>query len=146
MTVAKDFEEFFASFNKAGVKYLIVGGYAFALHAHPRYTGNMDVFVQSSEQNAHRIMQALADFGFTVDSPSWRDFTAPGRVVQLGQPPLRIDILTAIAGVAFDEAWPRMVTSHYGAQPVFFISKDDLIANKQASGRKQDLLDLESLV
>jgi hypothetical protein len=124
MTVAKDFEEFFASFNRAGVKYLIVGGYAFALHAHPRYTGDVDVFVQSSEANAHRIMQALVDFGFTVSSLSWEDFTTPGRVVQLGQPPLR----------------------HYGEETVFFISKDDLIANKRAAGRKQDLLDLESLL
>ena len=145
MTVAKDFEEFFASFNKAGVKYLIVGGYAFALHAHPRYTGDMDVFVRAAEENAHRVMEALLDFGFIVSSLSWRDFAAPGKVVQLGQPPLRIDIMTAIDGVAFDEAWARRVDAHYGDQPVPFISKADLIANKRATGRKQDLLDLESL-
>ena len=145
MTVAKDFEEFFASFNKSGVKYLIVGGYAFALHAHPRYTGDMDVFVQASEENARRVMKALLDFGFIASSLSWRDFTAPGRMVQLGQPPLRIDILTEIDGVAFDDAWARRVDSHYGDQPVPFISRVDLIMNKKASGRKQDLLDLESL-
>ena len=145
MTVAKDFEEFFGSFNKAGVKYLIVGGYAFALHAHPRYTGDMDVFVQPSEENARLVMEALLDFGFIVSSLSWRDFTAPGKVVQLGQPPLRIDILTAIDGVEFNDAWSRRVDSHYGDQPVAFISRADLVVNKKASGRKQDLLDLESL-
>jgi hypothetical protein len=145
MTAAKDFEEFFASFNKAGVKCLIVGGYAFALHAHPRYTGDMDVFVQATEENAHRIMQALLDFGFVVSSLSWKDFATPGRVVQLGQPPLRIDIMTAIDGVEFEDAWAKRVVARYGDQQVSFLSKADLILNKRASGRKQDLLDLESL-
>jgi len=145
MTVAKDFEEFFASLNKVGVKYLIVGGYAFALHAHPRYTGDMDVFVEASEENARRVMEALIDFGFIVSSLSWRDFTTPEKVIQLGQPPLRIDIMTTIDGVAFGDAWARRVDAHYGGQPVSFISRADLIVNKRASGRKQDLLDLESL-
>ena len=145
MTVAKDFEEFFASFNKAGVKYLIVGGYAFALHAHPRYTGDMDVFIDASEENARRIMQALLEFGFVVSSLSWKDFVTPGRVVQLGQPPLRIDIMTTIDGVEFEDAWARRAVAPYGNQQVSFLSKTDLIANKRASGRKQDLLDLESL-
>lgn len=145
MTVAKDFEEFFASFNKFGVQYLVVGGYAFALHAHPRYTGDMDVFIQASEENARRVMEALLDFGFTASSLSWEDFAVVGRVVQLGQPPLRIDIMTAIDGVAFDDAWRRRMNATYGRQQVPFISKADLIANKRASGRKQDLLDLESL-
>ena len=145
MTVAKDFEEFFASFNRSGVQYLVVGGYAFALHAHPRFTGDLDVFIQASEENAHRIMAALLDFGFTTSPLSWKDFTVLGRVVQLGQMPLRIDLRTAIDGVAFDDAWTRRVNAPYGRQQVPFISKVDLIANKKASGRKQDLLDLESL-
>lgn len=145
MTVAKDFEEFFASFNRSGVKYLVVGGYAFALHAYPRYTGDMGFFVEASEQNAQRIMDALVNFGFVVSALSWEDFTKPERVIQLGQPPLRIDIMTNIDGVEFGEAWTRRVESRYGDQPVPFISKADLIANKRASGRKQDLLDLGSL-
>jgi len=145
MTVAKDFEEFFASFNRSGVRYLVVGGYAFALHAHPRYTGDMDVFIDASEQNARKVMDALVNFGFMASSLSWEDFTRPESVIQLGQPPLRIDIMTNIDGVAFVDAWTRRVESRYGDQPVPFISKVDLIANKRASGRKQDLLDLESL-
>ncbi len=143
--VAKDFEEFFASCNKHGVEYLVVGGYAFALHAHPRYTGDMDVFIRSSESNARLIIKALAEFGFELSSLAWKDLTVTGRVIQLGYPPLRIDILTAIDGVAFDDAWSRKVESRYGKQMVHFISKEDLIANKRASGRKQDLLDLDSL-
>ena len=87
MTVAKDFEEFFASCNKHGVEYLVVGGYAFALHAHPRYTGDLDVFVESSESNARLIIKALSDFGFGLLSLTWKDFATTGRVIQLGFPP-----------------------------------------------------------
>lgn len=146
MNVARDFEEFFASFNKHGVEYLIVGGYAFALHAFPRYTGDMDVFVRATEENARRIMTALSDFGFELSPLTWRDLAVSGKVVQLGHPPLRIDIMTAIDGPGFDDAWSRRVVSRYGNQTVSFISKEDLAANKRASGRKQDLLDLESLI
>jgi hypothetical protein len=146
MTVAKDFEEFFASCNKHGVKYLVVGGYAFALHAHPRYTGDMDLFVDHAEDNARRIMRALEEFGFALSDLTWTDFTAEGRVVQLGHPPLRIDILTTIDGVAFEDAWPRRVESTYGRERIFVLSKDDLIANKRATGRTQDLADLNDLI
>jgi hypothetical protein len=145
MTVAKDFEEFFASCNKHGVEYLVVDGYAFALHAHPRYTGDLDVFVKSAESNARLILKALSDFGFELLSLTWKDFATTGRVIQLGFPPLRIDIMTAIDGVSFDDAWSRKIESRYGNEKVYFIAKEDLIANKRASGRKQDLLDLESL-
>src|SRR5512140_3965209 len=99
MTVAKDFEEFFASCNEHGVEYLVVGGYAFAVHAHPRYTGDMDIFVRATEQNARRIVAALNDFGFASPSLTWQDLSTSGRVVQLGYPPLRIDLITAIDGV-----------------------------------------------
>ena len=146
MEVARDFEEFFASCNRHGVRYLIVGGYAFALHAHPRYTGDMDVFVKASRENAEALIRALADFGFSSRDLSWEDFGREEKIVQLGYPPLRIDIITSIDGVEFDDAWSRRVEAVYGSQEVFFISKADLIANKRASGRKQDLLDLESLL
>jgi len=146
MEVAKDFEEFFASFNAHKVQYLIVGGYAFALHAHPRYTGDMDVFVAANEANAHSIEMALVDFGFSGPDLSWNDFATPGKIIQLGYPPFRIDIITEIDGVLFEDAWARRFESHYGDQPAFFISKQDLIANKRASGRKQDRLDLDALL
>ncbi len=145
MTVAKDFEEFFASCNKHGVKYLVVGGYAFALHAHPRYTGDMDLFVGHAEDNARRLIKALEDFGFSLSDLTWQDLATEGRVVQLGHPPLRIDLLTAIDGVEFEAAWKRRVESTYGQEKISIISKGDLIANKRASGRKQDLADLDDL-
>lgn len=145
MTVARDFEEFFASCNKHGVEYLVVGGYAFAVHAHPRYTGDMEVFVHPPEENARSLINALNDFGFASPSLNWQDFSTTGRVVQLGYPPLQIDLLTAIDGGDFPGAWGRRVESTYGQQKIFVISKEDLIANKHASGRKQDLLDLEDL-
>jgi len=145
MTVARDFEEFFASCNRHGVEYLVVGGYAFAFHAHPRYTGDMDVFVRPAEENARKIIDALNAFGLSVSPLTWQDLASPGKVVQLGFPPLRIDILTSIDGVEFDQAWSRRTESRYGEERVFFLSKQDLIANKRASGRRQDLLDLDSL-
>jgi len=146
MEVAKDFEEFFASCNKHGLQYLVVGGYAFALHAHPRYTGDMDVFVRASRENDEALIRALADFGFELEDLNWKDFGKEEKIVQLGYPPVRIDIITTVDGVDFDDAWPRRVEANYGNQKVFFISRADLIANKRASGRKQDLLDLESLL
>jgi hypothetical protein len=145
MTVARDFEEFFASCNKHGVKYLVVGGYAFALYAHPRYTGDMDLFVDHAEDNARRVIAALEDFGFSLTDLSWPDLITEGRVVQLGNPPLRIDLLTSIDGVEFEAAWPRRTESMYGREKISVISKEDLISNKRASGRKQDLADLDDL-
>ncbi|HUI65862.1 MAG TPA: hypothetical protein VL126_13550, partial [Bacteroidota bacterium] len=121
MEVAKDFEEFFASFNRHDVQYLIVGGYAFALHAHPRYTGDMDVFVAPTEPNAQKIIQSLADFGALLTPLTSEDLASPGKAVQLGDPPLRINILTAVDGLSFEEAWPRRVGSRYGDQVVHFI-------------------------
>jgi len=145
MKAAKDFEEFFTSCNRHRVEYLVVGGYAFAVHAHPRYTGDMDIFVRPTEGNARRILSALKDFGFVSPSLTLKDLATSGRVVQIGYPPLRIDLLTEIDGVGFEDAWARRVESTYGKQKIHVISKEDLIANKQASGRKQDLLDLEDL-
>jgi len=142
---SKGFEEFFASFNARNVLYLVVGGYAIAFHARPRFTGDLDVFVLANEGNARKIILALADFGFTLPEPTWKELTTPANIVQLGYPPHRIDIMTAIDGVVFDEAWGRRVISQYGNQRVHFISKEDLIAHMRVSGRKQDLIDLEFL-
>jgi hypothetical protein len=106
----------------------------------------MDVFVAANEMNARNIEKALVDFGFGSPDLSWNDFVSPEKVVQLGHPPLRIDIITAIDGVSFEDAWARRIESRYGDQTVYFISKQDLIANKRASGRKQDLSDLDALL
>ena len=122
-----------------------MGGHALAFHAKPRFTKDIDIFVEPSPRNAKRLMQALDDFGFGDVGLTEGDFSAPGAIVQLGVAPNRIDLITAIDGVTFDEAWQGRVKGRFGSQDVYFLGKTDLIRNKRASGRKQDLADLEWL-
>jgi hypothetical protein len=123
---------------------LVVGGYAVAFHAKPRFTKDIDIFVDPGPENVRRVLQALDDFGFGGLGLSISDFT-PGHIVQLGVPPNRVDLLTAIDGVTFDEAWAGRVPGQLGAQPVSYIGRAELIRNKQASARAQDLADVEAL-
>jgi hypothetical protein len=143
--VTRDFEELFAAFNARNVKAVIVGGYAFAFHAKPRYTKDIDVFVEPTAANAANLLAALNDFGFGGLGLTLDDFSSAGQTVQLGMPPTRIDLLTVIDGVTFDEAWAGRVAGRYGEQPVQYIGRAELIRNKRASGRPQDLVDLEAL-
>lgn len=143
--VTKDFEELFAAFNARNVRAVIVGGYAFAFHAKPRYTKDIDVFVEPTAQNAANVLAALDDFGFGSLGLTVNDFSSPGQIIQLGQPPNRIDLLTMIDGVSFDEAWAGRVAGRYGEQPVQYLGRAELIRNKRASGRPQDLVDLDAL-
>lgn len=122
-----------------------MGGHALAFHAKPRFTKDIDIFVEPSPENAKRLMQALDDFGFGDVGLTEGDFSTPGAIVQLGVAPNRIDLITAIDGVTFEEAWQGRAKSKFGAQEVFYLGKTELIRNKQASGRKQDLADLEWL-
>jgi hypothetical protein len=145
MKLVKDFEEFIELLNKNEVKYLVVGGYAFAIHAYPRFTNDIDFFILSTTSNANKIVSVLIEFGFDTTPFSPDDLLIKDKVIQLGEPPYRIDLLTSIDGVDFDEAWQRKVTSKYGDQVLYFISKEDLIRNKKASGRKKDLDDLNEL-
>lgn len=146
MEIPKDFEEFFELLNRHKVRYVVVGGYAFALHAQPRYTKDIDIFVKAERENAKRMLAALKDFGFGKIGIALNDFLKSDQVIQLGYPPLRIDLLTSLTGVTFTQAWKRKVVSKYGKQKVYFIAKRDLIANKKAVGRKRDLLDLDELL
>lgn len=145
METSKDFEEFLKLLNLSNVRYLVVGGYAFAIHARPRFTGDMDIFIDSEEHNAKTVLEVLERFGLGNAGITLEDLTKPDRVIQLGYPPLRIDLLTSISGVTFLSAWDNKVVGRYGKQTVYFIGKEDLIKNKKASGRKRDLLDLEDL-
>lgn len=140
-----DFEELFACLHARAVEAVIVGGYGFAFHAKPRFTKAIDVLVEPSAENAERLMAALRDFGFGEAGLSGADFTEPGVIVQLGVPPNRVDLLTLIDGVSFEEAWAGRVAGTSGAQPVSFLGKAELIRNKRAVGRAQDLADLEAL-
>ena len=143
--VTKDFEELFACLSRRLVKAIIVGGYAFAFHAKPRFTKDIDVFVEPTPANAERLLGALEDFGFGSLGLTIDDFSRPGSIVQLGVPPNRVDLVTAIDGVSFDEAWAGRVDGRYGSAPVFYLGRAELVRNKRASGRAQDLADLEAL-
>ena len=143
--MTKDFEELFACLRHRNVKALIVGGYAVAFHGQPRFTKDIDVFIAPSPENAERLLAALTDFGFGGLGLSAGDFSTPGKIVQLGVAPNRVDLLTSIDGVTFEEAWSGRVPGHYGTQAVDYIGRAELIRNKRARGRPQDLLDLEGL-
>ena len=145
MSVSKDFEELFACLNAHRVRALIVGAYAVAFHGKPRFTKDIDILVEPASENAERLVAALADFGFGSVGLSVNDFEEPGRIVQLGYPPNRIDLITAIDGVDFDSAWRGRVAGRYGSAEVFYLGRDELIRNKLASGRPQDQVDLTAL-
>lgn len=145
MEVQKDFKELLELFNGHKVDYMIVGAYALAYHGAPRFTGDIDIFVQPSPENAQKILSALADFGFGSLNLSVEDFHKPDSVVQLGVPPVRIDIITSITGVTWEEADKGKSQGLYGNVPVHFLGREQLIANKKATGRKKDLADIESL-
>ncbi len=131
--------------NARAVKYVIVGGYAVAFHGHPRFTGDIDIFVESSAENANRLVESLNLFGFGSVGLTTADFQAPDQVIQLGYPPNRIDILTGIDAIAFGDAYASRIEAELDGLPTIFISKPLLIKNKEAAGREQDLADLKKL-
>jgi len=141
----KDFEELLRFFESRGVKAVIVGAHAVAHHAKPRYTKDLDILVEPTPENADRVLDALRDFGFGTLDLNTDDFAEPGRIVQLGFAPNRIDLMTSIDGVAFSEVWAGRVKGTYGSTKAFFIGRQELIRNKKASGRPQDLADLDWL-
>ncbi|MDP3684839.1 MAG: hypothetical protein Q8S01_13005 [Ignavibacteria bacterium] len=145
MVINKDFREFIELLNKHGVKYLVVGGYAVAFHGHPRYTKDLDVWVWLEEQNAEKIIDVLKDFGFASLQFNKEDFLNPDNVIQLGQPPNRIDLLTGLSGVDFKECYDKKNVITINDLEVNIIDLDSLRRNKKASGRFQDLADLENL-
>lgn len=146
MRVEKDFEELLGLFRKNKVKYCIVGAYALALYAKPRYTKDMDILTEPSIENAHRIIKSLAEFGFKKTGLKEGDFSQEGKIIQLGYEPVRVDIVTSIDGCSFEEIWKNKKTSRLGKQKAFFIGKKELIKNKRASGRIQDKEDLRILL
>lgn len=145
LLLTRDFVEFIECCVAHEVRFLIVGGYAMAAHGHPRATKDLDVWVMIDPSNADRLLDALAQFGMGSLGLEASDFLEPDVVVQLGYQPVRIDILTSIDGVSFDECWDRRMMVDVGGAEAGFISVEDLIANKRASGRPQDTLDANEL-
>lgn len=146
MKVEKDFEEFIQLLNKHKVKYLIVGAYALALYAEPRNTGDIDFFIENSNENAKKILEVLTDFGFDELNITVADLIKEDSIIQLGVAPVRIDLITSISGVSFNEAYKAKQKFKFGNYSATFISKKFLIQNKTASSRKKDLADLELLL
>lgn len=141
----QDFREFIRSLNDNRVRYLVVGGYAVAFHGHPRYTKDIDVWIEMSPDNAAKVVRALEQFGFGSLGLEEADFLVPGQVIQLGQPPSRIDILCTVSGVEFASCFESRVEVEMGEVSINFINLENLRKNKAASGRHQDLADLENL-
>jgi hypothetical protein len=141
----KDFEELLALFTAHGVKAVVVGAHAVAFHAKPRYTKDLDLLLEPTIENASRAVEALEAFGFGGLGVTPDDLSEPGRILQLGHPPNRIDLITSIDGVSFDEVWTGAVEGQYGDGTARFIGLAELIRNKRASGRPQDLADLSWL-
>lgn len=140
-----DLTELLAALNAEGAEYLIVGAYALALHGRSRATKDADLFVGSDRSNAKRVWNALVSFGAPLDELKPEDLASPGTFYIMGRPPNQIDIITEIDGVEFDAAWDRRVAATYGGVPAFFIAKSDLIANKRAAARPQDIADVAFL-
>ncbi len=143
--MSSDFEELLKLFNGNGVKYLVVGGHAVMLYTEPRYTKDLGVWIEASEENAGKVFRSLAAFGAPLTGLSPEDFSREGFFYQVGMPPARVDILMSIDGVRFEDAWPNRNQSELGAQRMWFISRADLVRNKRACGRHIDRHDLELL-
>lgn len=145
MKLPKDLREFIELMNSHSVEYLIVGGHAVGFHGYPRYTGDIDFFVRPTPENAQKVSTVLEDFGFPKAESLRPSLLDQGRVIGLGRPPNRIDLLTAISGLDFEEAWQTREPGQMDDLPVQFIGKDALLKNKMASGRTKDLADAEEL-
>jgi predicted nucleotidyltransferase len=141
----KDLREFVGLLLSQGVEFLVVGGHAVAFHGYPRLTEDVDLFIRPSLENGTRIVKALELFGFGSVGLTADDFTAPDRMIQLGRAPNRIDLLTRLWGLTFDEAWASRVPGDLDGLQVFVIGREELIRNKRATARTQDLADAEKL-
>ena len=140
-----NFADFLKSLNARGVEYLVVGGYAVGYHGFVRATGDLDVFVRASAQNAEKLVGAFKDFGFNVPELTATVFLERGRIVRLGVPPLRLEVMNEISGVEFDACFGRRVVETIDGLRIAFIDRESLLQNKRAAGRAKDLADVEAL-
>ncbi len=146
MKTEKDYEEFLKLLNKHDIRYCIIGAFALAFHARPRYTKDMDILIEATIDNAKRLLAALREFGFGSLNLSVEDFSSKGNIIQLGYEPVRIDIITSIKGLEFADIWESRIQGPYGKQTVNFIDRQNLIRSKKLSNRAQDKADLDLLL
>jgi hypothetical protein len=145
MFVNSDYSDLLRIFNANNVRYLVIGGYAVVQYAEPRYTKDLDVWISTDEVNAKAVYKSLKEFGAPLEGMTEKDFSEEGYFFQMGVAPVRLDILMGIPGVVFEDCWKRHTLVDFDGLPVRFISKQDLILAKRASGRPQDLFDAELL-
>jgi len=145
MQLNPHFSDLLSEFTAAGVRYLVVGAYVLSYYGRPRTTGDLDLWVDSTDANAQRVFRALRDFGAPLEGISPADFSAPGTVFQIGVAPSRIDVLTSLTGLTFRTAWKNRLRARYGKIPISFLSERDFIRNKRAVGRTRDLADAEEV-
>lgn len=141
-----DFSDLLRNLSDARARYIVVGAYAVIYHAEPRYTKDLDIWIEPTPENATRVWQALIAFGAPLRSLRPADLLSPDAVLQIGVEPNRIDILSAVDGLTFDEAWKNRVRTSYAGVPLFVLGRADLIRAKKAAGRPQDLLDVRRLL
>jgi hypothetical protein len=141
----QDFLDLLRAFTDHNVRFLIVGAYALGVHGRPRATGDLDVWVDPTPENAEHVMTALRQFGAPMGDVDAADFSRPGIVFQMGLAPLRIDVLTALTGLTFAEAWPERTRASFGPIDVDVIGRASFLKNKRATGRARDLGDIEAL-
>lgn len=144
MIFEKDFIDFIELLNQHQVEYMVVGAHALAFHGRPRHTGDLDIWIKPSHENADKMVDVLNDFGFGSLKLSKNDFLRENYVTQLGYPPLRIDILNSISGVEFDEAYKGRILGQHDDLKISFINITDFITNKRSTGRAKDIGDIES--
>jgi hypothetical protein len=143
--LSKDFKEFIALLNGYSVRYLVVGGYAVAFHGYPRYTKDLDIWIELSPENADNVLKALDDFGFGSLGLKPEDFLESNQIIQLGYPPNRIDLLTTLKDITFEDCYKARVVVDIQGLKISFIDLENLKKNKRATGRPQDLADAENL-
>jgi hypothetical protein len=144
MKVHRDFKDFISLMNANGVEYVIVGSFALSFHGHPRATGDMDVWIRRSPENASTILMVLDEFGFGSLGVTGDDLLED-KVIQLGQPPVRIDLMTELDGLTPDEIWAGRIAGRFGDMSVFYLGREAFVRNKRSLGRHKDLADLEAL-
>lgn len=145
MNLSRDSKEFIELLNSRGVDYVVVGAHSLAFHGRPRYTGDLDILIRPTNDNAAKLMEVLSGFGFGDAGFKEADLVQPAQVLQLGRPPHRIDLLTGLTGLSVDEAFADKLAADIDGLPVFVLSRENLIRNKRAVGRPQDLADLADL-
>ena len=145
MILNPDFKEFFQLLNKNNVKYLVIGGFVVAFHGYPRFTKDIDIWLQRNSENAMKVVETLVDFGFKSPGLTIEDFLESETIIQLGYPPNRIDLITTATGVDFDDCYQSKIEEEIDGVKIPFIDLDNLKKNKRAAGRTQDLADIDNL-